>query len=109
MRGGSSELNIDSDNSLHVQESKFRDELSGLAHLDKSGLVRKEGGNMQGHGSFSDLFIGVIERENINSETSVEQSGSEIRVAIKRLRVNISHDKDFLKVNKLDKADFSPF
>ncbi|PAV17588.1 kinase [Pyrrhoderma noxium] len=80
-----------------TSESKFRDELSGLAHLDKSGLVRKEDGNMQGHGSFCDLFIGVIERENINSGTSVEQSGSEIRVAIKRLRVNISHDKDFLK------------
>ena len=47
MRGGSSELNIDGDNSLHIQESKFRDELSGLAHLDKSGLVRKEDGNQE--------------------------------------------------------------
>ena len=87
-----------SDPTQRTNEEKLRLELSKLAHLNKTGRVSKEDSAIHAHGGFCDVFIGKIGRDNLDQRISVEQPGPEIKVAIKRLRVHIYHEHDFLKV-----------
>ena len=87
-----------SDPTQRTNEEKLRLELSKLAHLNKTGRASKEDSAIHAHGGFCDVFIGKIGRDNLDQRISVEQPGPEIKVAIKRLRVHIYHEHDFLKV-----------
>ena len=61
----------------------------------------------QSHGGYCDVYMGSVTRECLDSTIVIEQSKIEIKVAIKRLRVNLKSEffkgdgVDYLKVRNL--------
>ena len=61
----------------------------------------------QAHGGYCDVFIGSITRECLDKTIDIEQSGDNIKVAVKRLRVNLKiellreNGVKYFKVRKL--------
>ena len=74
---------------------------SGLVYINRSGLVRHEQADMYGCGAFSDVFMGVIQKEEIDSEIPIEQPGQEVKVAIKKFRVHALRGKDVSKASPI--------
>ena len=83
----------------------LRSALSKLKHLDKTGLVIYDSADMHAHGGYCDVFVGRISKKHLDpvySKIIVEdqlETESDIKIAIKRLRVHILNDQDFMKVN----------
>ncbi|KAI5121784.1 hypothetical protein M0805_009595 [Coniferiporia weirii] len=65
--------------------------LSKLGHLDLTGRIVTECSVMNAHGGYCDIFIGSL-------NTDLSGYSGKIKVAIKRLRVNLHNDRDLTKV-----------
>ncbi|PAV22495.1 WD40 domain containing protein [Pyrrhoderma noxium] len=74
-------------------KQRLQGRLSKLQHLDVLGHVKVDpGAVMRAHGGSCDILTGVINREYLDATIAIEQSGRKVKVAVKRLRVNLGDE-----------------